>query len=331
MTQGRVELAASNARRAEMTARWVGIDVAKAELEVAVWPPSGEHLSVPYDEAGCDTLLAAVRAWQPAGIVVEATGGLEVRVGSVLAAAGLPVIVLNPRQVRDFARGLGHLAKTDRLDAQLLAEVGAKVQPVRRPLPDEATRELQALVARRRQLMEMLTAEKNRLGSAVRQIQPQIRKHIRWLEAQLQQSDRDLDGALRHSPVWQEHLELLQSVPGVGPVVSRTLLAYVPELGTLTRKTAAALVGVAPFNRDSGTWRGTRHIAGGRAPVRAQLYMATLAGLRCNPLLRAFYARLVAAGKPRRVAMVACMRKLITLLNAILKHRQKWVAPPAPC
>jgi transposase len=260
-------------------------------------------------------------------VVLEATGGLEAVLAAELAAAGVPVAVVNPRQVRDFARAMGKLAKTDALDAAVLARFAAAVRPAPRPLPDAAAVDLRALVARRRQLVEMLTAERNRLRAAPARLRPET--HVRFLRAALDDLDRDLGAAVRASPLWREAEDLLRSVPGIGPVVSATLLAELPELGTLGPKQLAALVGVAPLNRDSGARRGTRSVWGGRAGVRAALYMAALVGVRHNPPLRAFHARLRAAGKPPKVALIACMRKLLTTLNALLRHRTTWHTPPA--
>jgi transposase len=234
------------------------------------------------------------------------------------------VVVVNPRQVRDFARARGLLAKTDALDAQVLAHFAEVLRPQPRPLPDTEARALAALLTRRRQLVEMLTAEKNRLGSASASIRKSLRAHITWLERELQHTDTDLTHAIQQSPVWREKEELLRSVPGVGPVLTSTLLANLPELGTLTHKQIAALVGVAPFNRDSGTLRGKRTVWGGRAQVRAVLYMNAVVAARFNPVIRAFYHRLCRAGKAKKVALTACMRKLLVILNAMLKHRTPW-------
>jgi transposase len=260
----------------------------------------------------------------PTLVVLEATGGLEIPLTGVLAAAGVPVVVVNPRQVRDFAKATGQLAKTDALDAQTLAHFAEVIRPELRPLPDEQTQALAAILARRRQLVEMLTAEKNRLGSARTPVRTSLRTHIAWLERELNHRDRDLAHAIRESPVWREKDALLQSTPGVGPVVTTTLLANLPELGTLTGKQIAALVGVAPLNRDSGSWRGKRTVWGGRAQIRAVLYMAAIVAARFNPVIRAFYQRLCAAGKAKKVALTACMRKLLIILNAMLKHRTPW-------
>jgi transposase len=246
-----------------------------------------------------------------------------------LGAAGLPVVVVNPRQVRDFARATGQLAKTDALDARLLARFAERVQPPLRALPTPAERELKAVVARRRDLVEMLTAERHRLGSAPKVLHREITAHIRWLEARLKERDRDLDRKLRGSPLWQEKEDLLRGVPGVGPVLCATLLAELPELGRLDRREVAKLAGVAPLNHDSGRLRGQRTVWGGRAPVRAALYMATLSAVRFNPALKAFYRRLRSAGKPPKLALTAAMRKLLVILNAMLKHRTPW-SPPCP-
>lgn len=302
---------------------YVGIDVAKAKLDVASYPPGLTDTS-PNTEDGVSALVALITPVAPALIVVEATGGYELLVVRALVEAALPVIVVNPRQVRDFAKATGQLAKTDAIDAQVLALFAARVQPTLRPHPSPATQELAALLARRRQLVEMVTAEKHRLGKATATIRPGVQAHVDWLTQQVTTLDDDLTTTIRQSPVWQEQEDLLQSVPGVGPVMSRTVLADLPELGTLTRRQIAALVGVAPLNRDSGTWRGARTCWGGRAPVRTALYMATLVATRCNPVIRQAYQALCARGKKRKVALVACMRKLLTILNAMLKHRTSW-------
>jgi len=302
---------------------FVGIDVSKDRLDVAL-RPSGDRWAVANEEPGLATLVERVRGLSPTLIVLEATGGLEAPLTGALAAAGLPVVVVNPRQVRDFAKATGKLAKTDALDASILAQFAEVIRPALRPLPDAATQTLSALLARRRQLIEMLTAEKNRLGPAPPPVRKGIRAHIAWLARQLARTDDDLAQAIRESPVWREKDDLLQSTPGVGPVLATTLLAGLPELGTLSRQQVAALVGVAPLNRDSGTLRGRRRVWGGRAQVRTALYMAALTATRYNPVIRAFYARLCAAGKAKKVALTACMRKLLTILNAMLKHRTPW-------
>jgi len=307
---------------------YVGIDVAKATLDLALSVP---HSLGPFanDEAGHAALIAALTPLAPALIVLEATGGYERAVTVALAAAGLPVVVANPRQIRDFAKATGQLAKTDRLDAAVLAQFAQRVQPAVRPVPDATAQELRDLVTRRRQLIDMLGQERNRLGLARGRVRRELQSHIRWLERRVHESDDDLRQAIEQSPVWRVRDDLLQGVPGVGPVVAQTLLATLPELGTLDRKQIAALVGVAPLNRDSGQWRGRRQVWGGRAPVRAVLYMATLVGVRHNPVLRAFYQRLRTLGKPPKVALVASMRKLLTILNAMLAHQTPWRPEPA--
>ncbi len=310
-----------------MAAIFIGIDVARDELVIAV-RPAGALWPVANDPAAIAALVPRVQSYRPRLIVLEATGGLEVPLLAALGSAGLPVVAVNPRQVRDFAKARGTLAKTDALDAQVLAHFAAAVRPALRPLPDAATRELAALVTRRRQLVAMLVAEQNRRSSAPAAIRADIDAHLAWLRPRLTAVDTELHQAVRASPLWRAREDLLLSVPGVGPVTSLTLLAQLPELGTRNRKQIAALVGVAPLNRDSGAWRGRRTIWGGRAAVRAVLYMAALAGSRHNPVLRAFYQRLLAAGKPKKVALTACMRKLLTILNAMLKHRTPW-APAA--
>jgi transposase len=304
-------------------AQFVGIDVSKAQLDVAV-RPSGETWTVAHDEAGLSALVARLRGLAPALIVVEATGGWEVALVGALATAALPVVVVNPRQVRDFARSTGTLAKTDRLDAQSLAHFAEALRPQPRPLPTAQAQELSALLQRRRQLVDMLTAEKNRLPLAARRVRPQLQAHIAWLQQQITQFDDDLRELVRSSPLWRDKEDLLRSAPGVGPVLATTLVAALPELGTLTRQQIAALVGVAPLNRDSGTLRGRRTVWGGRAQVRTVLYMSTLVAVRHNPVLAAFYQRLRAAGKAPKVALTACMRKLLTILNAMLKHHTRW-------
>ncbi len=302
---------------------FVGIDVAKATLDLAV-RPSGERWQVANEEAALLPLLTRLQALRPTLVVLEATGGWEHAVVAALAAAGLPIVVANPRQVRDFARATGQLAKTDAIDAQTLALFAERVRPTPRLLPDEAAQALDAVLTRRRQLLEMLTAERNRLGLARAPVARRIRTHIRWLQRELAEVDRDLGRLIEQSPVWRAQDDLLQSVPGVGPIVSRTLLGELPELGRLTHKQIAALVGVAPLARDSGTLRGRRLVWGGRAPVRAVLYMGALVATRWNPVIRAFYQRLRAAGKPKKVALVACMRKLLTILNAMTRSSTAW-------
>lgn len=307
----------------EISPMFIGIDVSKGRLDVAVCP-SGERDSVFNDEGGIQALIKRLGEIQPTLIVMEATGGFEHPAMRALASAELPVVVVNPRQVRDFAKATGQLAKTDRIDAWVLARFAEAVRPAVRPLPDEVTLELRALIARRRQLTEMIVAETNRLSSASKAVRKSIKAHVRWLEAELKRADKDLDQAIRQSPIWQENQDLLRSVPSIGPVVSPTLIAELPELGQLNRKQIAALVGIAPLNRDSGTFRGRRSIWGGRATVRATLYMAALVASRRNAVISAFYKRLRDAGKAPKVALVACMRKLLTILNAMIKHKTRW-------
>ena len=301
---------------------FVGLDVSQACVDVAVRP--GTAFQLAHDERGIAEAVERLQVVHPTLIVLEATGGLEVPLAGALAAAALPVVVINPRQVRDFARATGQLAKTDRLDAQVLAQFAEAIRPPVRSVPDEQTQALAALVARRRQLIERLTAEKNRLRLAARPIQKRLRAHITWLEKELAATDTDLATTMRASPVWREKEEVLRSVPGVGPVLTMTLFANLPELGTLTRKEVAALAGVAPFPRDSGTLKGRRVIWGGRAHVRAALDMAALVATRRNSVIRAFYQRLCQAGKAKKLALTACMRKLLTILNAMLKQRTPW-------
>ena len=308
---------------------FVGIDVAKAQLDIAL-RPTGTRWAVTNDDAGIASLVPQLQEIAPQLIVLEATGSYQRAVVAALAAAGLPVAVVNPRQARDFAKATGQLAKTDALDARALAHFAEAVRPMPRPLPDAQADELRALLARRRQLVTMRTAEQNRLGSALPRLQPDIQAHIAWLNTRLTTLDDDLDTTLRASPVWRECEELLRSVPGIGPVCARTLLLDLPELGTLSRHRLAALVGVAPLNRDSGTLRGSRTTWGGRAHVRATLYMSTLVAVRYNPVLKAFYERLRATGKAAKVALTACMRKLLTILNAMVKHQTPWQPREVP-
>ena len=307
----------------EAIAIFIGIDVSKARLDVAV-RPSGQSESVTNDEAGIKTLVKRLGEIQPALIVLEATGGVERQLTRALVNAELPVVVINPRQVRDFAKATGQLAKTDSIDALVLARFAEAVRPALRPLPDEVSLELRALIARRRQLTEMIVAERNRLGGASKTVRKRIDAHVRWLEAELQRADGDLDQSIRQSPIWQEKEDLLRSIPGIGPVISRTLLAELPELGGLNRKQIASLVGIAPLNRDSGTLRGRRAIWGGRATVRAALYMAALVASRRNSVISVFYKRLRTAGKAPKVALVACMRKLLTIINSMITHKTRW-------
>ena len=303
---------------------YIGMDVSKAVLDICV--ADGEAWQTENVDSAMEALCERMTALKPTVIVLEATGGYELRAAAALAAAGLPVAVVNPRQVRRYAQAVGKLAKTDRIDAEILARFAAAVKPPVRPLPDAGTRELEALITRRRQLVEMIVAEENRRGQAAPVMLREIKTHIAWLRRQLAKIDQTIDDNVRRSPIWRAKDDLLQSVPGVGGTTARTLLALLPELGTLDRKRIAALVGVAPFNRDSGTLRGRRAVWGGRARVRSALYMAALASTRWNPTLKAFYRRLRDAGKPYKVAIVACMHKLLLILNAMVRDNRAWAA-----
>jgi transposase len=304
----------------------VGIDVSKERLDVCLMPGS-ETLVVSNDQPGIESLLGRLRQSPPKLVVLEASGRYERPVAAALAASGIVLAVVNPRQARDFAKATGRLAKTDRIDAEILARFAVAVGPRPSVLPDEEAQALQAILTRRRQLVEMLTAENNRLGMASNSsatVAKRIRAHIKWLQKELERTDGELDAAVEASTLWKENEALLRSVPGVGPVLARTLLAELPELGTTSPKRLSALVGVAPFNRDSGTFQGKRQVWGGRSPVRAVLYMAALVATRHNPVIREFYERLLASGKPKKVALVACMRKLLSILNAVLRDRAPW-------
>ena len=309
----------------EQPAVYVGVDVGKQQLEVAL-RPSGEQFSLPNDERAVRALVKRLAPMGCARIVVEATGGYETLLVAALHAGGLPVVLVNPRWGRAFAKALGQLAKTDRIDARILALYAERAQPKLRELPDEQTRELRALCARRDDLLDMIGAEQNRLEHAPKRLHHEIRGHIDYLRKRLKHLDRDIDGVVRGSELWRQKDELLDSVPGVGPVLRAALLAWLPELGTLNRAEAAALVGVAPVNHDSGVLRGRRAIAGGRAPLRRVLYCATSAAIIWNPHLRAYYDQLIARGKLHKVAMVATMRRLLLILNAIIKTRTPWRA-----
>lgn len=304
-------------------ALYVGIDVSQSELAVYV-RPVGQEWTVSNDAEGHARLSERLCALAPQLIVLEATGGLERGCAYALTAAALPVAVINPRRGRDFARAIGLLAKTDPLDAKGLAHFAAAVQPESRELPDAATQELTALLTRRRQLLAMLTAEKNRLGSALPVARERITEHIRWLEDELADLERELDQRIAADPAWVARIAQLADVKGVGRVTAYTLAIELPELGHLNRREIAALVGVAPLNNDSGKLRKKRRIWGGRAALRATLYMAALSAARCNPLIKPFYQRLINAGKPKKVALTACMRKLLTILNAMVKNDTQW-------
>lgn len=303
---------------------FVGLDVAKYRVDAHL-RPTDETLSVAADEAGLATLVQRLQRLTPTLVVLEATGGYEIAVAAALVTAEIPVAVVNPRQIRDFARATGQLAKTDALDARAIALFAEALQPPARPLPTEQAQMLRELVTRRRQLVEMLGAETNRRQQIRdRQLQRRIDEHITWLRKALEKLEEDLRDTIRSSPVWRERENLLTSVPGIGPVTACTLIAELPELGQLDRRAIAALAGLAPMNRDSGTLRGRRMITGGRPTVRRVLYMATVSALRCNPTIAGFYARLTAGGRPNKVALIAAMRKLLTILNAIVRDRVLW-------
>jgi transposase len=301
----------------------VGVDVAKSTLDVGVSNSKGVR-QFDNDHKGIADAVRYIAGLKPARIILEATGHFEMPLAAALQASRLPAVIVNPRQVRDFARATGVLAKTDSIDARILALFGLQVKPEVKLLPDQKVREMGSLLARRRQLIEMLTAEHNRFLQADDSIRPGIEIHIKWLEEAISTINDDLDRQIRSSPSWCEKDNLLKSVPGVGKVVSTTLLIELPELGALNRRKIAALVGVAPLNRDSGTMRGKRTVWGGRAKLRAVLYMAALVGVRYNPIISAFYQRLLNAGKAKKVALVACMRKLLTILNAIIRSNTFW-------
>ena len=302
----------------------VGVDVSKDRLDVHL-RPSGEAFAVTRDGKGLETLVERLSALDLSLIVLEATGGFETKVAAALAGAGLPLAVVNPRQIRDFARALGRLAKTDAIDAEVIALFAEKIRPEARPVPSQEARSLGELVARRRQIVEMIGMEANRRKRAAdKRLSKKIDRHLAFLEKELVDVDADIDAGVRASPAWREAEDLLVSVPGVGPVTARTLIAELPELGQLDRRKLAALVGVAPFNRDSGTWRGHRMIAGGRTSVRNTLYMAALDATRYNPVIKANYHRLVSRGRPKKVAIIACLRQLLTILNAILRTKTSW-------
>lgn len=306
---------------------FVGIDVSKDRLDVHL-RPSGESFSVPHDGAGIADMVERLRASDPALIVLEATGGFELTVAAGLAGAGLPLAVVNPAQIRAFARAVGRLAKTDRLDAEIIARFADQVRPAPRPVADAQAQALAELVARRRQLVEMIGMESNRRRQARGQrVRQGIERTLATLRAELAELDRELDDQIKGSPAWRAADDLLTSVPGIGPITARTLIAELPELGRLDRRRLAALVGVAPVNRDSGALRGHRAIAGGRTDVRNVLFMAALTATRHNPVIRALYTRLRARGRPAKAALVAAIRKLLTILNAILRDQRPWQNP----
>lgn len=302
---------------------FIGIDVCKARLDVSRYP-DGQRWALCHDELGIAALTDQLKTQAPALVVLEATGGLETPLTGALCEAGVPVVVVNPRQVRDFAKATGRLAKTDAIDAAVLAHFAGVIRPEVRPLPSPQARELSDLIARRRQIVEMITAEHNRTATVCGRVKVEVKAHIAWLIKRLKRLDADLSKLIRQSPIWREKDDLLQSVPGIGNVVSCCLLANLPELGKLSHKKIAALVGVAPLCKDSGKFKGKRCVWGGRADVRRVLYMGTLVATQYNPVIKAFYQRLLQTGKPKKVALTACMRKLLTILNAMLKNRTAW-------
>lgn len=304
----------------------IGIDIAKDHLDIHA-RPTGEMWRVVHSPEQFPALLARLKELAPERIVLEATGGLEVLLATQLAAAALPVVVINPRQARDFAKATGQLAKTDQVDARVLAHFGEALQPPVRPLPDEQTRALEALLTRRRQLVDMMVAEKNRYAALARQPALNVAEHLTWLKQHIADLDDELKKQLEQSPVFCRNDRLLQSVPSIGDVTARTMLACLPELGQLTHKQIGALVGVVPYARQSGQWQGEAHIRGGRREVRTVLYMATLSAIRYNPRIKTFYQHLLAQGKKKKVALTACMHKLLTILNAIIRHQEEWKSP----
>jgi transposase len=309
---------------------YLGIDVSKAQLDYAS-SGSKETAQVENNGAGIGKLVAELKERQATLVVVEATGSLEMPVVAALLTAGVPTAVVNPRQVRDFAKGMGKLAKTDKIDAHTLALFGMTVKPRVYILPSAEAQALEALLTRRNQILDMLTSERIRLYTIHATQRARLEKHIEWLKSELEEIDNDLNQSISASDTWKAKDALLQSVPGVGRILSTSLLAWLPELGLLSGKQIAALVGVAPYNRDSGLMRGKRMIWGGREQIRSVLYMSALSASRFNPVISSFYNRLIKAGKPAKVALTACMRKLLTILNAMLKHGTFWTAPSLPC
>jgi transposase len=303
---------------------FAGIDVSKGKLDIAVRGRQTRQWTVKYNEEGVQRLVKELTELAPTLLVLESSGGLETHVVAALAMAGIPLVVINPRQVRDFARATGELAKTDEIDARIIALFADRIRPEIRPLKDEETRELDALMTRRRQLIDMRVGERNRLHQAAPVVRISIEEHIAWLTARIDEVDEELQERIQKSVTWREKDRRLRSAPGVGQTLSLSLLTGVPELGTLNRQKISKLVGIAPLNCDSGTMRGRRRIWGGRADVRSVLYMATLSAIRHNPVIRRFYEQLVGRGKAKKVALVACMRKLLTILNRMLKDNTTW-------
>lgn len=304
-------------------APFVGIDISKDRLDVAV-RPLGTAESYPYTDQGIDRLIQALASLKPQLIVLEATGGYETGVIAALVHARLPVVLINPRQSREFAKATGKLAKTDRIDAMVLAHFGEAVRPEPRPLGDSGHRDLSALMSRRMQLIEMVGMEENRLHTTNKAVRPGIESHIEWLKSQVKKIDDDLNQFIINNPALKRKVDIVQSAPGVGPVVSKALLSYLPELGRVNGKEICALAGVAPFNSDSGRRKGKRRVWGGRRSARAALYMGALVATRFNPVIGPFYQRLLEAGKPKKLALTACMRKLLTMVNAMVRDEKAW-------
>ena len=306
-----------------MDARYVGIDVSKARLDVHV-RPTGETFAVARDGEGLAALVARLTSLKPGLVAVEATGGFEMTAAAAIAGAGLPLAIVNPAQVRHYAQALGRHAKTDPIDAEVIARFAEAVRPEPRPLPDEATQALADLVTRRRQIITMMVAERQRATRLPKRLKRSCQRVVRVLEKELAALDQDIDTTVRGTPAWRAKEDLLASVIGIGTITARALIADLPELGALNRRQIAALAGVAPYTRQSGQWRGKSFIAGGRPTIRAALFIATMAAVRHNPAIRDFRQRLIARGKPKMVAMIACMRKLLTILNAILRDQTPW-------
>lgn len=302
---------------------YAGIDVAKNSLEIAI-RPSGENFSIEYTDAALSDLVKQLKKKEPQIVLLEATGGYEKRVLRCIVEAGIPGMAINPRQIRDFAKATGKLAKTDRIDANVIAHYAEALKPKPQPLPDRELEKLKNLVTRRQQIVKMITEEQNRLASCGKENQKAVTRHIQWLKKELKKVDAESDKLISNSPLWKAKAVILESIPGVGPVVSRSLVSCLPELGTLDNKKISALVGVAPFNKDSGKYRGKRCVQGGRSNVRSVLYMSALVAARHNPAIKAFYERLLAAGKMKKVALTASMRKLLVIANAMIKNNTKW-------
>lgn len=309
---------------------WVGIDVSKSQLDIYVHP-SGTTSSFAQTDKGLEDLITMLKSLSPQMVTMEATGGFEISASVALTAAGIPVAVVNPRQIRSYAKAIGISAKNDSIDAKVIALFTEATKPQLRQFPDEQTRELHELLKRRTQLVDMLAMEKNRLAMSRGPVARNIKSHIKWLSVQIKDLNRDIENFIRNSPVWREKEDILKSVPGVGPVLAASLLAFLPELGKLNRRQITSLAGLAPFNRDSGFYRGRRKIWGGRSKIRSVLYMGALTATRCNPAMKAFYMRLLAKGKEPKVALTACMRKLLITLNAVYKTNSAWSLQHSCC